>query len=622
MPSEARAAAGLNEILAEDGWRIVVAGLAIPVIVAIGKPRAVFLLGIVAAIVAGFPILREGVESLVRRRMTMELSMSIAIIAALAIREATTALIILLFVLVAEVLEELNLARGRQALSMLTSLLPRTVEVQRREHMTELDIESVAVGDVVLVRPGGRIPTDGEVVSGTSTVDESTITGESLPLDKAAGAHVYAGTLNYTGSLLVRSEAIGRDTAFGKIVAALEVSDAQRAPIERLSDQLAGWIVVVALLAAATTFGLTRDPRAAISVVIVAGACGVAAGTPLAILGAIGQAARRQIVIKGGIFVEALSTVDTVVFDKTGTLTLGAPAVTAVQLWSDVGESELLRAGATAEQHSEHPIARAIVAAASGLRLEAVAHFYAVPGRGVVCTTTGGRTIHAGTPAMFHDFDIPCTPAESTIQSGTEVLIAVDGACIGSLLIEDVPRAESREAIARLRRLGLRTIVLTGDRAAVARSISERIDADETDSDLLPAQKQFRIVELRRSGRRVAMVGDGINDAPALREAHVGIAMGSGTDITREAADILLLGDDLRRIADAVSIARRCRRVILQNAVGTIVVDLLGIALAAAGVLHPVAASAVHVSSELLFILNAARMLPARKSEPQQPLSQ
>jgi Cd2+/Zn2+-exporting ATPase/Cu+-exporting ATPase len=608
--SEARAAAGLNQILAEDGWRIAVAGIAIPAILAIRQPQTVFLMGIAAAMVAGFPILREAVESLVRRRMTMELSMSIAVIAALAVRETTTALIILLFVLVAEVLEELNLARGRQALSMLTTLLPRMVEVQREGALTEIDIESVRVGDVVLVRPGGRIPTDGEVVSGTSTVDESTITGESMPAEKAAAGRVYAGTLNYTGSLMVRSEAIGRDTAFGKIVAALEASDAHRAPAERLSDQLAGWIVAVALFAALITFALKRDPRAAISVVIVAGACGVAAGTPLAILGAIGQAARRQIVIKGGVFVEALSTVDTVVFDKTGTLTLGEPAVTAIELWDDIGESELLRTAATAEQHSEHPIAKAIVAAASGLRLEPVAHFSAIPGRGVFCTTSNGRTIHVGTAAMFQELDIPCTPTESAVQSGTEVLVALNGACIGSLLIQDVPRAESREAVARLRRLGIRTIVLTGDRAAVARSIAERIQADETDSELLPAQKQFRIVELRRSGRQVAMVGDGINDAPALREAHVGIAMGSGTDITREAADVLLLGNDLRRVSDAISIARRCRRIILQNTAGTIAVDLVGIAFAAAGLLHPIAASAVHVSSELLFILNSARMLP------------
>jgi Cd2+/Zn2+-exporting ATPase/Cu+-exporting ATPase len=612
--SEAHAASGLNEILAEDGWRILVAGIAIPVILAMRQPRAVFLVGIVAAIVAGFPILREAVESLVRRRMTMELSMSIAIVAALAVRETTTALIILLFVLVAEVLEELNLARGRRALSMLTTLLPRLVEVQREGGMTEVDIESVRVGDVVLVRPGGRIPTDGEVVSGTSTVDESTITGESMPVEKAATTHVYAGTLNYTGSLVVRSEAIGRDTAFGKIVAALEASDAQRAPAERLSDQLAGWIVAVALFAALVTFAVKHDPRAAISVVIVAGACGVAAGTPLAILGAIGQAARRQIVIKGGIFVEALSTVDTVVFDKTGTLTLGQPAVTGVELWSDVGESELLRTAATAEQHSEHPIAKAIVSAATGLRMESVAHFTALPGRGVFCSTSSGRTIHVGTAAMFRELDIPCTPTESAVQSGTEVLVAVNGACIGSLLIQDVPRAESRDAIAQLRSLGIRTVILTGDRAAVARSIAERIDADETDSDLLPAQKQFRIVELRRAGRQVAMVGDGINDAPALREAHVGIAMGSGTDITREAADVLLLGNDLRRVPDVISIARRCRRIILQNAAGTIAVDLVGIGLAAAGVLHPIAASAVHVSSELLFILNSARMLPSRST--------
>jgi heavy metal translocating P-type ATPase len=599
----------LRRILASDGWRVGVAVIGVVVTALAPKGLPALLAGCLVAVLAGYPILRHAIESLVTLRMTMELSMSIAIGAALGIGETSTALLILLFVLVAEILEELNLSRGRRAMTGLAAFLPRTAFVEKDGAVEEIDIADLMPGDLAIAKPGARIPVDGVVLRGTSVVDQATITGESMPAEKKSGDRVFAGTLNQTGSLIIHVEAVGRDTTFGRIVTALEASSASSAPIQRLADRLAGWIVAVAITAAVITAFVTRDARAAISVVIVAGACGVAAGTPLAILGAIGQAARRQIIVKGGIYMEALAGIDTVVFDKTGTLTLGQPAVSKVTALHGT-EDELLIAAATAEQHSEHPIAGAILAeaAARHLAVEPLDSSVATDG-GVIGTIAAHGTVMAGSRRMLEDMTIG-VPIAQRDRPGTEVFVARNGICLGAILVEDAPREASQEAVQSLRRMNIRTILLTGDAASVARSIAHWIGVDEVDAELLPVQKQHRIRDLRRQGHAVAMVGDGINDAPALVEANVGIAMGSGTDVTRESADVVLLGNEPTRVPEVIAIARRCRRIVLQNFTGTIVIDLIGIVLATARLLHPVSAAIVHVTSELLFILNSARMLP------------
>ncbi|HLK38176.1 MAG TPA: HAD-IC family P-type ATPase, partial [Polyangiaceae bacterium] len=275
----------------------------------------------VATLVGGYPIFREAIESLRERRMTMELSMTIALVSALAIREAFTALVIVLFVLVAEVLEHMTVDRGRRAIKDLLDLLPRAVAVRRAEGVTSISAEALGLGDIVVIKPGARVPVDGVVASGHSFVDQAAITGESLPVEKVPGAGVFAGTINQSGALEVRTTGIGRDTTFAKIVQAVEHAQELRAPIQKTADRLAGYLVYFALGAAVLTFVLTRDARSTISVIIVAGACGIAAGTPLAILGAVGRAARQGAIVKGGIYIEVLGRVDTVVLDKTGTLT-------------------------------------------------------------------------------------------------------------------------------------------------------------------------------------------------------------------------------------------------------------------------------------------------------------
>jgi Cd2+/Zn2+-exporting ATPase/Cu+-exporting ATPase len=565
---------------------------------------------LVATLVGGYPIFKEAFEALRERRMTMELSMTIALVAALTIREAFTAAIIVLFVLVAEVLEHLTVGRGRRAIKDLLDLLPRTVAVRRADGVTDLASDALKTGEVVVIKPGGRLPVDGVVVSGHSFVDQAAITGESLPVEKVPGASVYAGTINQSGALDVRTTGIGRDTTFAKIVEAVEHAEKSRAPIQKTADRLAGYLVYFALGAALLTFVLTRDARSTISVIIVAGACGIAAGTPLAILGAVGRAARHGAIVKGGIYVEVLGRVNTVVLDKTGTLTLGEPEVVAAHPAGDVTAAQLVETAAIAEQPSEHPLGKAILrrAKADGLAPPEPDDFSYTPGKGIVCSCGGARIV-VGNRALLEGEGIAVA---GPVPSASTVLVARGAKFYGALEVADVVRPEAAAAIAEIRRMGMRTVLLTGDAASVAKDVASRLGVDEVHAELLPDEKLAKVRELQSAGRRVAMVGDGINDAPALAQADVGIAMGSGTDVARESADVVLLGNDLLKLVEALRIAGRCRNVIWQNFAGTLLVDGLGIGLAAMGFLNPLLAAFIHVSSELLFILNSTRLLPGR----------
>ena len=563
-----------------------------------------------ATLVGGYPIYREAFEALRERRMTMELSMTIALVAALSIREAFTAVVIVLFVLIAEVLEHMTVDRGRRAIKDLLDLLPRTVAVRRPHGVADVSAGALGLGDVVVIRPGGRVPVDGVVESGHSFVDQSAITGESLPTEKVPGASVFAGTINQSGALEVRTTGIGRDTTFAKIVQAVEHAQESRAPIQKTADRLAGYLVYFALGAAVLTFILTRDARSTISVIIVAGACGIAAGTPLAILGAVGRAARHGAIVKGGIYIEVLGGVNTIVLDKTGTLTLGEPQIVAVHpAAGGTTNAQLLEAAAIAELPSEHPLGKAVLARAraEGLAPPDPDHFSYTPGKGIVCSL-GGEAIVVGNRTLLEREGI----ALLGVDAASTVLVARGGRFLGALEVADVVRPEAAGAIAEIRRMGMRTILLTGDATSIAQEVGTRLGVDEVLAELLPDQKLDKVRELQSAGKRVAMVGDGINDAPALAQADVGIAMGSGTDVARESADVVLLGNDLLKLVEALRIARRCRGIIWQNFAGTLAVDGLGIVLAALGFLNPLLAAFIHVSSELLFILNSTRLLPGR----------
>jgi heavy metal translocating P-type ATPase len=573
---------------------------------------AISIIGVVGLLIGGWPILKEAFENILERRMTMELSMTIAIVAAAAIGQFFTALVITLFVLVAEVLEGLTVGRGRKAIRDLLEFLPREVSVRRAGSIRSVSAEELSVGDAILVAPGGRIPVDGTVLSGHSFVDESRITGESMPVEKLAGAQVFAGAINQSGVLEVRAERIGRDTSYGKIIEAVERAERSRAPVQRLADRLAGYLVYFALGAAVLTFLITHNINSTISVIIVAGACGIAAGTPLAILGGIGRSARLGAIVKGGVHLETLGRVDTVVLDKTGTLTFGRPEVQQTLPAEGITDEELLDAAVTAELRSEHPLGKAIVAFARGRGRNIIepTTFSYTPGRGI-STNVGDATILVGNQAWMIANGVKARPASpQTNDTGSEVFVARDGHLLGAIIVADTVRPEAKRAVEALHRMGIRTVLLTGDAKRVASAVGSSLGIKEIEAELLPEDKLTRIQALVAQKRVVAMVGDGVNDAPALAEANVGVAMGSGTDVAQESADVVLLGNDLERFVETLAVARKTRVTIWQNFAGTIGVDALGIVLAAFGFLNPLLAAGIHVVSELVFILNSARLLP------------
>ena len=569
------------------------------------------LTGAFCAVVGGYPILHEAIENILERRMTMELSMAIAILAALAIREVFTALVITLFVLVAEVLEGLTVGRGRRAIRHLIHLLPSTATVGERGGWRDVGVEQVLVGDVVLIKPGGRIPVDGSVVGGHSFVDQATITGESMPVEKSIGKEVYAGTINQSGALEVRVERLGRDTTFGKIIQAVEQAEQSRAPIQRIADRLAGYLVYFAFAAAILTFLVTHNIRSTISVIIVAGACGIAAGTPLAILGAIGRAAQQGAIIKGGLYLEKLAEVDTILLDKTGTLTFGTPELLEAHPAPEIPAALLLKTAAMAESRSEHPVAKAILKKAIelGIAYEDANQFEYTPGKGISAICDGEEVI-VGSENFLLERGISFSRRNSH-GADSEVFVARKGKFLGTLAIADRLRPEAKEAIASLKAMGLRTVLLTGDAKAVAEDVGKKLGVDEIAAELLPEEKLQHVKRLCDRGHTVAMVGDGVNDAPALAQASVGVAMGSGTDVAQESADVVLIGSGLSKLVVTLQVARRCRRTILQNFVGTLVVDSIGVGMAAFGLLNPLLAAFIHVSSELVFILNSARLVPS-----------
>ena len=644
-PSGARTGEGILERIEwADVVRIAVVGLAALgawIAGAAGTPGwAVGAVGAVVLAVGCWPLLVEAAGDLRERRMSMELSMLLAIVAAAIIGEWVTALAVTVFALCAEVLEELSMDRGRDALTDLMSFLPQTARVvgapeaaesaesSQSASITEVPLDEVRPGQVIALSPGGRVPVDGVVRTGRADVDQSRITGEALPVQVGPGDRVPAGSIT-RGALELEVERVGEESSYGRIVAAVRHAQSSRAPVQRLADRLAARIVYLALAAALVTFLVTRDVRATISVIIVAGACGVAAGTPLAVLAAIARAARCGAFVKDGTHLEQLSAVDTVVMDKTGTLTVGEPRVVSVRpTEAAAGEDEVLALAAAAEWNSEHPIGRAIYneAAVRDLTVPVPGDVAYSPGAGVSTHIEGRRITVGRCRGQGHQperdtsdcDDEAALSAESDPEapSATSVVeVRADGQLLGTIALADRLRQGAATAVRDLGDMGLEVLMLTGDSAASARHVAGLLGLTEEQvrADLLPTDKEEVIDSLRRAGKRVAMVGDGVNDAPALGAADVGIAMGTGTDVAREAGDVVLVGSAPADLVETVRVARRARRIIMVNFVGTVVVDVVGMVAAGLGLLGPVAAALVHVVSESAFILNSARLVPRRR---------
>jgi len=594
--------------------RVALVGIAAAVAWARAVPQfhGIDFISLAAALIGGYPVFEEAISNLLARRMTMELSMTIALVSALAIREYFTALIILLFVLVAEMLEELTVGRGRRAIQTLLDLMPKQATVRRDGTTLDLPIGKVNPGDIVVVKPGAEIPVDGTVVKGYSFVDQSSITGESMRAEKVVGTTVFAGTTNLSGSLEVTTDKLGRDTVFGKIVEAVEHAEQSRAPVQKTADRLSGYLVYFALAAAVITFLITHNTRSTIAVIIVAGACGIAAGTPLAILGAIGRAARQGAIVKGGLYLETLSQVDTAILDKTGTLTFGDPEVAEIIPVPGVNSKDVVEAAAIAERPSEHPLAKAILKRASELGLPVIEpeHFDYSPGKGIFSASALG-VIAVGSRALLLEKGVPSIQFTLLPENCGTVMVARNGRLLGAIRTEDRLRPEAIAAVQALKKMNMRVELLTGDALNVANAVGKKLGVDQVSAELLPHQKLERIDTLIRMGRIVVMVGDGVNDAPALAKANVGVAMGSGTDVARQSANVLLLGNNLMDFVETLRIARQCRRVIMTNFIGTLAVDTVGVGLAAFGLLNPLLAAFIHVASEMTFILNSARLVPA-----------
>jgi P-type Cu+ transporter len=533
---------------------------------------------------------------------------------------AESAAAIVVLTILGQVLELRARERTSSAIRHLLGLAPTTARVHLPDGREEdVPLDSVQVGDILRVRPGEKVPVDGRVIEGHSAVDESMISGEALPVEKGPGDFVVGGTVNTTGSFLMRAERVGRDTLLARIVQLVGEAQRSRAPVQRLVDEVSRWFVTAVLFIALFTFlgwyGATRDTVTAltnaVSVLVIACPCALGLATPMALMVGIGRGAQRGILIRDADALETLARADTLVVDKTGTLTEGKPTVETVEAAPDFDADEVVRLAASVERGSEHPLAAAVVrtALAKGLRLDEVREFSAVAGKGVRGIVEG-RTVLAGTPAFL---------AENGVSPGSEaegIHVAIDGRFAGLIRIADPIRPTTPEAIQQLKADGLRLVMVTGDRRSMAERVARQLGIDEVHAEVLPPDKLAVIRELQEAGHIVAMAGDGINDAPALAAADVGIALGTGTDVAIESGGVTLVRGDLRGIVEARHLSRATVRTLRQNLFLAFVYNAVSIPLAAIGWLGPIAAAAAMSLSSLSVVGNSLRLALARGTAP------
>ena len=505
------------------------------------------------------------------------------------------AAVIIALVLLGRMLEARARGRASEAIRKLMDLQPLTARTVRNGAEVEVAIDDVAVSDVVVVRPGERIPVDGTVLSGQSAVDESLLTGESMPVEKEAGSAVFAGTINRSGGFQYRATKVGRGTTLQQMIELVKQAQGSRAPVARLADVVSGWFTLGVLAAALITFTawVFIGPAGtamvnAVAVLIIACPCALGLATPTAIMVGTGRGAERGILIKGGEALEMAQRIQVIVLDKTGTVTRGKPRVVHVTAEPGFSETDVLRFAAAAERLSEHPLGRAIVDAASerDLSIDDASDFRAMAGLGVRARV-GGREIEVGRPG---------------------VQVRVDGVAAGEIEIADTIKPEAAESVRRLRELGLEVWMITGDRQEIAESVAREAEIEHVLAGVLPEGKVAEIRRLQASGKRVAMAGDGINDAPALAQSDLGIAMGSGTDVAMEAGAITLMRDDLRGVPEAIELSRRTMRIIRQNLFWAFAYNTLGIPIAALGLLSPMLASAAMALSSVTVVSNSLRV--------------
>lgn len=568
----------------------------------------------VAVAIGLYPLVRTGLSDLfTERKIGTEIFVTIATLVAVFGGETVAGAVLMVIILIAEFIAELNTDRARASIKALIGSVPQTAIV--RENGTEriVPIAALKVGEIVLVRTGEKIPVDGVVVSGGASINQAPITGESVPQDRSEGEQVFAGTIVEAGALDIRTKTVGGDTIFSRIIALVENAEAEQAPVQKLADKVASWLIPAVFIFLIVVFLVTRDVSKIVTLMIFTSPAELGLATPIVMIASIARAARSGILIKGGLYLELLARVDAMVFDKTGTLTANKPAVVRIQsldaAWS---EPEILRLAAAADRRSAHPLAKAVVDAAV---LQAVTvpepdSYEQVQGRGVKAIVEG-KPVLVGNPALLRENDV-LLDAWHEDAGRTPVHVAVDGLLVGVIYIADTLRPGAREALAALKESGVkRLVMLTGDNNATATAIAAGLGIDEVKADLMPEDKVAAIVELQRQGLRVAMIGDGVNDAPALARADVGIAMGGGgAQAALEAADVALMTDDLAKIVAARNIARRAYRTVQENLwVGVGVVHVLGITAALMGWIGPIQAAFIHLGPDVLVFVNSVKML-------------
>lgn len=572
-----------------------------------------------AIILCGVPIIMEALIGLVTAfDIKADVLVSLALIASVCIGEDFAAGEVAFIMQLGALLEDLTVAKARAGIEKLVHLTPQTARVILDGTEKIIPAEQVKVGDVIRVLPGETVAVDGIILSGQTSVDQAVMTGESLPVDKAAGDEVSSGTVNQFGAFEMKATRVGEDSSIQRMIRLVQSADAGKAKIVGLADRWATWIVVIALSAAGLTWAFTGGIIRAVTILVVFCPCALVLATPTAIMAAIGNATKHGFLVREGDALERLSAVTKITFDKTGTLTCGMPRVTAVRSVSDYTEEEVYSFAAAAEQLSEHPLGKAVVRC-YGKKPAACEDFEMRLGEGVTAVV-GGKSVKAGNRKLLKDVDILGEAAAETdayLNAGSAVIfIGVEDTLAGYLVLSDTVREESGDMIAALEGLGVQPVLLTGDNPEAAGAIAGQLGIREVHAGCLPEDKLNHIGAYQEAGDAVCMIGDGINDAPALKKADVGIAMGGvGSDIAVDAADIALVDDEIRELPHLLSLSRRMMTTIKINLSFSMGLNFLAIALAITGVLGPVVGALVHNAGSVLVILNSALLLSWKRGK-------
>lgn len=567
--------------------------------------------GVLLVLLGGAPIFLNVIRATLKRQVISHTLMSVGVCAALLVGQWTTAMVVVFFMHIGSYAERLTTEGARRAVKDLTAMAPQTARVEQQDQEQERPIAEVRLGDIVVVRPGEKIPVDGEVVSGQAVLDQSAVTGESMPVEAGAGARVFAATLVRQGSLKIKTQAVGAASTFGRVIQLVEEAEAHRADIQRFADKFSAGYLPVVVGIAALTFLISHNPLSTAAVLLVACSCTISLATPIAMLASIGAGAQHGVLIKGGKYLERLARADILLIDKTGTLTLGRPQVTDVVPLAGQDAGQMLAVAASAERYSEHPLAEAIRRAARerGLPLAEATEFESLAGLGVRALVQGA-IVTVGRRSMLTGVALPPEAEVLEAQGKTVLFVMRNGELQALLAAADTLRAETPAALAQTRTLGIRQIeLLTGDNERTAAAVGAALGIAYR-ANLLPEDKIRIVKDYQARGHVVVMVGDGVNDAPALAQADVGIAMGAaGTDIAIEAAHIALMRDDWTLVPQTLATAQRTMRVVKGNLGFTAAYNLIGLTLAAFGFLPPMVAAALQSLPDLGILGNSARLL-------------